>query len=65
MTVIRVNVKWKKDVDTIELSNEYMEILREIRCFIKELLINQKPPKQQLNFIVGMASYAFGKVVYA
>jgi hypothetical protein len=70
MTVIRVNLEKAKEVarnweraSYNELSAYCLEILREIGCSSSELPVNLQTREQQLNFIAGFASYAFGEVL--
>jgi hypothetical protein len=70
MTVIRVNLEMAKEValeweraSYQELSAYCLEILREIGCSNTELPENLQSREQQLNFITGFASYAFGEVL--
>ncbi|MBD2167375.1 hypothetical protein H6G04_23580 [Calothrix membranacea FACHB-236] len=70
MTVIRVNLEKAKEVarnweraSYTELSAYCLEILREIGCSSNELPVNLQTREQQLNFIAGFASYAFGEVL--
>lgn len=69
-TVIRVNLERAKEVaqeweqaSYTELSAYCLEILQEIGCPNTELPSNLQTREQQLNFIAGFASYAFGEVV--
>ncbi len=69
-TVIRVNLEMAKGVALEweqapyeELSAYCLEILREIGCPCTELPENLQTRDQQLNFITGFASYAFGEVL--
>ncbi|AFY30825.1 hypothetical protein [Calothrix sp. PCC 7507] len=68
--VIRVNLEMAKEValkweraSYTELSAYCLEILREIGCSNIELPENLQSREQQLNFITGFASYAFGEVL--
>lgn len=70
MTVIRVNQKRAKQVSLeweqasySELRAYCLHILREIGCPDTELPENLRTRDQQLNFITGFASYAFGEVL--
>ncbi|MDM9380445.1 hypothetical protein QUB80_06980 [Chlorogloeopsis sp. ULAP01] len=69
MTVIRVNLERAKEVaqeleqaSYTQLSAYCLEILRQIGCSDTELPVNLQTREQQLNFITGFASYAFGEV---
>ncbi|MBH8561838.1 hypothetical protein I8748_06550 [Nostoc sp. CENA67] len=69
-TIIRVNLERAKEVSLeweqasySELSAYCLEILREIGCTDTELPVNLRTREQQLNFITGFASYAFGEVL--
>ena len=68
-TVIQVNLKMALEVahelelaPSIQLGAYCLEILREIGCAGTELPLNLQTRDQQLNFITGFASYAFGEV---
>ncbi|MBE9051666.1 hypothetical protein IQ243_14785 [Nostocales cyanobacterium LEGE 11386] len=68
-TVIRVNLAMAKEValqweqaSHTDISAYCLEILREIGCPDTELPVNLQTREQQLNFIAGFASYAFGEV---
>jgi hypothetical protein len=68
-TVIQVNLKMALEVaQELEqapytlLSTYCLEILRQIGCPGTELPLNLQTRDQQLNFITGFASYAFGEV---
>ncbi|MDF5736316.1 MULTISPECIES: hypothetical protein [unclassified Nostoc] len=68
-TVIQVNVEMALEVAQqlelapyTQLSSYCLEILREIGCGSTELPVNLQTRDQQLNFITGFASYAFGEV---
>ncbi|MEH2003772.1 hypothetical protein [Nostoc sp.] len=68
-TVIQVNVEMALKVAQqlelapyTQLSSYCLEILREIGCASTELPVNLQTRDQQLNFITGFASYAFGEV---
>jgi hypothetical protein len=70
MTVIRVNLEKAKQVaqeleqaSYAELSAYCLKILSEIGCSATELPDNLQTREQQLNFITGFASYAFGEVL--
>ncbi|MBW4563581.1 MAG: hypothetical protein KME32_21040 [Mojavia pulchra JT2-VF2] len=70
MTVIRVNLERAKEVAVewerasySELSAYCLQILAEIGCSSSELPMNLQTREQQLNFITGFASYAFGEVL--
>lgn len=70
MTRIRVNLDKAKEVarkweraSYNELSAYCLEILGEIGCSSTELPENLQSREQQLNFITGFASYAFGEVL--
>ncbi|MBD2432043.1 MAG: hypothetical protein C4323_24845 [Mastigocladus sp. ERB_26_2] len=69
-TVIRVNLEMAKEVaqeweraSYQELSAYCLEILKEIGFSTTELPENLQSREQQLNFITGFASYAFGEVL--
>ncbi len=68
-TIIRVNLEMAKEValqweqaSYTELRAYCLQILREIGCPGTELPVNLQTREQQLNFITGFASYAFGEV---
>ncbi|MBG1270664.1 hypothetical protein [Nostoc sp. WHI] len=68
-TVIEVNLEMALEVAQqleqspyTKLSTYCLEILREIGCTGTELPVNLQTRDQQLNFITGFASYAFGEV---
>ncbi|MEH2239486.1 hypothetical protein [Nostoc sp.] len=68
-TVIQVNLEMALEVAQeleqapyTQLSTYCLEILREIGCSGTELPVNLQTRDQQLNFITGFASYAFGEV---
>ncbi|MBH8572242.1 hypothetical protein I8752_04165 [Nostocaceae cyanobacterium CENA369] len=70
MTVFRVNQQRAKQVSLewerasySELSAYCLHILREIGCPDTELPENLRTRDQQLNFITGFASFAFGEVL--
>ncbi|MBW4644940.1 MAG: hypothetical protein KME23_18435 [Goleter apudmare HA4340-LM2] len=70
MTVIRINLEKAKEVALTwerasynELSAYCLQILGEIGCSSTELPENLQSREQQLNFIAGFASYAFGEVL--
>ncbi|RCJ42766.1 hypothetical protein A6770_07775 [Nostoc minutum NIES-26] len=70
MPAIRVNQERAKQVSLewerasySELSAYCLRILREIGCPDTELPENLRSRDQQLNFITGFASYAFGEVL--
>ncbi|MEH2313593.1 hypothetical protein [Nostoc sp.] len=67
--VIQVNLEMALEVAQelelaphTELSTYCLEILQEIGCPSTELPVNLQTRDQQLNFITGFASYAFGEV---
>lgn len=69
MSVIRVNLEMAKEValeweqaSHTQLNAYCLDILREIGCSDTELPVNLQTREQQLNFIAGFASYAFGEV---
>jgi hypothetical protein len=69
-TFIRVNLERAKEVSlewekasNAERSAYCLQILREIGCSDTELPVNLQTSEQQLNFIAGFASYAFGEVL--
>ncbi|TVP65895.1 MAG: hypothetical protein EA343_02240 [Nodularia sp. (in: Bacteria)] len=68
-TVIRVNWDRAKEValeweraSLTDISAYCLEILQEIGCSDTELPVNLQTRQQQLNFIAGFASFAFGEV---
>jgi hypothetical protein len=68
-TMIRFNVEMAKEVaheweqaSHTEISTYCLQILKEIGCSDTELPVNLQTREQQLNFIVGFASLAFGEV---
>ncbi|MEH2292849.1 hypothetical protein [Nostoc sp.] len=68
-TVIQVNLEMALEVAQeleeapyTQFSTYCLEILREIGCPSTELPVNLQTRDQQLNFITGFASYAFGEV---
>lgn len=68
-TVIRVNWNRAKEValeweraSLTDISAYCLEILQEIGCSNTELPVNLLTREQQLNFIAGFASFAFGEV---
>ncbi|BBD65996.1 hypothetical protein NIES4072_03250 [Nostoc commune NIES-4072] len=68
-TVIQVNLEMALEVahelelaPSTQLGAYCLEILREIGCAGSELPLNLQTRDQQLNFITGFASYAFGEV---
>ncbi|WP_414548328.1 hypothetical protein [Anabaena sp. CCY 0017] len=68
-TVIRGNWDIAKEVATqweraslMEIRAYCLEILQEIGCSNTELPVNLQTREQQLNFIAGFASFAFGEV---
>ncbi|WP_066384119.1 MULTISPECIES: hypothetical protein [unclassified Anabaena] len=56
-----VAMKWEKASGN-ELSAYCLEILKEIGCTDTQLPNNLQTREQQLNFITGFASFAFGEV---
>ncbi|HYW19465.1 MAG TPA: hypothetical protein VE956_09160 [Nodularia sp. (in: cyanobacteria)] len=68
-TVIRVNWNRAKEValeweraSLTDISAYCLEILHEIGCSNTKLPVNLQTREQQLNFIAGFASFAFGEV---
>ncbi|MEA5513384.1 hypothetical protein [Nodularia sp. UHCC 0506] len=68
-TMIRVNWEIAKEValdweraSLTEISAYCLEILQELGCSNTELPVNLQTREQQLNFILGFASFAFGEV---
>ena len=67
--VIRVNWDRAKEVaheweraSLTDIRAYCLEILQEIGCSNTELPVNLQTREQQLNFIAGFASFAFGEV---
>ncbi|UKO98452.1 hypothetical protein [Nostoc sp. UHCC 0870] len=56
-----VGLKWE-NASSSELRVYCLEILSEIGCSDTELPDNLQTREQQLNFITGFASFAFGEV---
>ncbi|WP_375513819.1 hypothetical protein [uncultured Nostoc sp.] len=68
-TVIQVNLEMALEIAQeleqvlyTQLGIYCLEILREIGCADTELPLNLQTRDQQLDFITGFASYAFGEV---
>ncbi|HIK03307.1 MAG TPA: hypothetical protein IGS40_01110 [Trichormus sp. M33_DOE_039] len=56
-----VGLKWE-NASCSEIRAYCLEILKEIGCNSAELPDNLQSREQQLNFITGFASFAFGEV---
>jgi hypothetical protein len=68
-TVIKINWNRAKEValeweraSLTEIRAYCLEILQELGCSDTEIPVNLQTREQQLNFIVGFASFAFGEV---